>query len=64
MTGKIKHYSGVRKYGFITAEGRDYFFLLTDFIEKKNGFCRVGNTVSFLPQEGTRGLRATSIKAI
>ncbi len=62
MRGVIKHYSGKKKYGFIESNGEDYFFLLTDFAEKKNGYCRVGNEVSFLPKEGTRGLRATEIR--
>ena len=61
MIGVIKHYSGKKGYGFITAENKDYFFLYTDFTEKKNGYCKVGNIVSFLPQEADRGLRATCI---
>ena len=62
MTGKIKHYSGKKGYGFIQADNQDYFFLYADFVEKKNGYCRVGNQVSFLPTNGTRGLRATEIR--
>ena len=62
MTGRIKHYSGKSGYGFITAGNEDYFFLHTDFVEKKNGYCKVGNEVSFLPQKGSRGLHATQIK--
>lgn len=64
MNGKIKHYSGKKGYGFITVKGNDYFFMHTDFIEKKNGYCKVGNIVSFNPVIGVRGLRATDIKVI
>ncbi len=64
MRGRIKHYSGAKGYGFITVDGIDYFFMHTDFIEKKNGYCKVGNNVSFNPVNSIRGLRATEIRVI
>ena len=63
MKVKIKYFLGKKGYGFITAEDKDYFFMQTDFIERKDGFCKVGREVSFFPTKNDRGLRATQIVA-
>ena len=64
MTGRIKSYSGKSGYGFIHTEQGDVFFMHTDFIQKKSGYCQVGNEVSFSPVTNSRGLRATQIALV
>lgn len=61
MTGIVKHFSGKNGYGFVTNCNGDYFFMEKDVIGKK---CKVGQSVSFMPEKTLRGLRATQVQAL
>lgn len=65
MDGVVKWYSVEKSYGFITGDdGIDYYFRKESLVEP--GIARVGDRLSFIPQEGRsgKGMRATQISMI
>jgi len=62
MTGEVKSYSVRNGYGFIVADGQDYF------ISHKEWEYRLpptpGLRVEFVPKQTDKGLRAFAIKRV
>lgn len=63
-TGKVKVYSKKRGFGIIVSDSKDYFFRYTDIITESHKHCEIGETVSFIPELHTRGLRAIQVQTI
>ena len=64
MTGRVKIYDGKKGFGIINSNNRDYFFRYTDIVGRAHRHCFEGETVSFVPQEHVRGLRAVEVRAV
>jgi len=66
MQGKLKWYNGVNGYGFITNEGRDYFFHHSDLKIDKGAKKRLADQadipVEFEPVETARGTKAANVR--
>ena len=69
MIGRVKSWNRDRGYGFIEADGQDYYTyyrdLSDDFIcadEKKN--LDVGEIVHFIPRTGAKGQYAVNVKVV
>jgi len=60
MKGIIKSYSKAHGYGFIVADGEEYFFHATSHLYKP----RVGSEVEFEVFEHPKGKRATKVRRI
>lgn len=60
MKGKVKFFNRKKGFGFITGEDdKDYFVHFTGV--KKGIFLREGDSVTFDPTEGDRGLKAENV---
>lgn len=64
MIGNVKFFNNEKKFGFITAQGRDYFVHFSEI--QKAGFKTLykNDKVSFEPVENAGKLRATKVKVI
>lgn len=65
MTGTIKKWDDVKKFGFIRADGAgaDFFFHASECAIDKNEIA-VGIRVEFDPTETPRGLRAQNVRHV
>ena len=64
MTGRVKWFNAGKGYGFIAVEGheKDIFVHLSD-VETGQAL-REGQRVSFVPQQGRKGRKATQVREI
>lgn len=60
MRGRIKSYSARNGYGFITADGQDFFLLHKEWEYRLPP--TPGMMVDFVPKQTDKGLRATSVR--
>ena len=60
MNGKITHLNIKKKFGFIVSDNKDYYFNLND-VSSRLGL-NIGSEVSFLKNEGHKGLYATDVE--
>lgn len=62
LSGTIRRLQSAKGYGFLTANGRDYFFHRSAF-DPPNVYetLREGMTVTFVPTDGEKGPRAEQI---
>lgn len=61
MTGSIKNIATDKGYGFIRAEGEDYFFHKTACVTRFDTLTQ-GDTVTFTPEVGPKGMRAIDVE--
>ncbi len=61
VNGTVKFFNIMKNYGFISGDdGKDYFV----HGSAVSGAISQGDRVSFLPQQGDRGLKAVSVEKI
>lgn len=60
MKGIVKSYSRSHGYGFVLADGEEYFFHATDHLHKP----RVGSEVEFDLAEHKKGRRAVNVRRV
>lgn len=65
MTGIIKKWDALKKYGFVRADGAgaDFFFHLSETIIPEDEI-RQGLKVEFEETETTKGLRAVNVRLV
>ena len=65
VNGTVKWFNGQRGYGFIEAQGQEYFAHWKE-VQSTDKFKKLidGEPVEFLPLKGDKGLLATSIRQI
>lgn len=61
MEGKVKWFDAQKGYGFITAEGSDYFCHHSDIEGTGYKLLEEGEAVTFAPAEGEKGAYATKV---
>ena len=61
MQGKVKSYSPQHGYGFISADGKDYWFHINQFREI-NAYPKVDTEIEFDPVTSKKGLRTANMK--
>lgn len=61
MTGKITYVNDAKGYGFVRAEGKDYFFHASDVEDYSFNNLEKGDELMFSPDEGERGPIAKNI---
>jgi len=61
MTGAVKSYSPSHGYGFVTANGVDYWFHINQWREI-NAYPKIGQEVVFEPEKTNKGNRVTGLK--
>ena len=61
MIGAVKSYSPSHGYGFVTANGADYWFHINQWREI-NSYPKIGLSVDFEPQTTNKGNRVSEIK--
>jgi len=62
MQGMVKWFSIERGYGFIEAQGKDYFVHINDI--GKNMQLDKGDKVSFEVQQAKKGVKAVNVRKI
>ena len=60
LTGTVKAIRSDKGFGFIAADGVDYFFHRSEV--KDFDVMTAGTAVTFLPAAGPRGLRAVNVR--
>lgn len=65
LSGTIRRLQSAKGYGFLSANGRDYFFHRTA-LDPPSAFDALheGTTVTFVATEGEKGLRAEQVIAV
>ena len=63
MTGTIAHVVRQRLFGFIRADGRDFFFHKADLEDLDFNDLAKEDVVEFEPGESAKGLRAIRVRA-
>lgn len=56
--GKVKFFDSQKNFGFITSEGKEYFFHVTGTLDS----VMKDDKVTFELQEGKKGLKAVNIR--
>ena len=64
MTGTVKWFNDSKGFGFITADGKDYFVHYTQIIGEGFKTLPESGTVEFEPTEDTRGKIANNVKVV
>lgn len=64
-TGRVKWFSNVKKYGFISADdGRDIFVHFTAILGEGFKTLKEGQSVEFEVVDGPKGARAANVKKV
>ena len=65
MQGEVKRFDKTKGYGFILGEdNQEYFFHYSQLIMDGYKTVRVAQKVTFTPEQGEKGLRASEIHLI
>jgi cold shock CspA family protein len=63
MTGQIKTIATEKGFGFIRVGAEDYFFHRTACVTRFDTL-QQGDTVTFTPEQGPKGLRAVDVEYV
>lgn len=64
MNGKVEWFDQKKGYGFVVADGVDYFVHYKEIVAEGFKTLDAGDNVEFTPFEDSRGMKAKNVKLI